>query len=265
MQPGNLSPGPARKSSLSPFLAFALALFSACPSEEKPPLPPRDGPLGARRCSALPGRKNPKRPVFTRPFDGQFPVYSLFDHDTPGEFRPAEAGSNELSYCGIDMLGLPEGHEGYTWGLAVGTPLSAVADGEVIHAGADAEFFCLLPKFKRSVDDQLSVHVKHDGLGQVGYVTVYQHLGKVEVKPGDRVTAGQRLGTSGQSGCANEPQFYFGVQRLTGTQTGKPAFVDPYGWDGPQVDPWAKHPKGAQSQYLWIDGEAPSLIGRVKK
>jgi murein DD-endopeptidase MepM/ murein hydrolase activator NlpD len=248
------------------FVASALLLLCACPKDDddKPVMPTRDGPLGARRCSAEPGRKNPRRPVFSRPFQGEFPVFNLFDHETPGAYKPFNSGNNELSYCGIDMLGLMEGFEGYTWGMPMGTAINAVADGEVVHAGNDDEFFCLLPEFKRSVSDQLSVHVKHEGLAQLGFITIYQHLSKVDVKEGDRVTAGQKLGASGRSGCATEPVFYFGVLRLMGTKTGKPTSVDPYGWDGPRMDPWQEKDKGTQSFYLWKDGEAPKLGGRVK-
>lgn len=246
-------------------LAAAVVLLSGCPKDDdKPALPPRDGPLGARRCSAEPGRKNPRKPVFSRPFQGEYPVFNLFDHQTPGEFKPFDSGNNELAYCGIDMLGLMEGFEGYSWGLPSGTPVSAVADGEVIHAGTDDEFFCLLPEFRRSVSDQLSVHVKHEGLAGMGFITIYQHLSRVDVKVGDRVTEGQKIARSGRSGCATEPVFYFGVLRLMGTKSGKPTSVDPYGWDGPRADPWADKPKGAQSFYLWKDGEAPKLGGRIK-
>jgi murein DD-endopeptidase MepM/ murein hydrolase activator NlpD len=248
--------------------AFALVcavLLCGCPKDDdKPPPPPRDGPLGMRRCSGQPGRKNPRKPVFVKPFEGDYPVFSLFDHLTPGDFKPFSSGSNELAYCGIDMLGLSEGYEGYAWGLPTGTPVNSVADGEVVHAGMDDEFFCLLPELRRQVSDQISVHVKLEGLAGMGFVTIYQHLKSADVKVGDRVTAGQVLGKSGHSGCATEPLFYFGVLRLMGTKSGKPASVDPYGWDGPRADPWADHPKGAQSVYLWMDGEAPKLQGRIK-
>jgi murein DD-endopeptidase MepM/ murein hydrolase activator NlpD len=242
-------------------LWLALTLL-ACPSEEKKtPLPPRDAPLGARRCSSEPGRKNPRQPVFVRPFDGDFPVFNLFDHQTPGVFKPFDPGNSELSYCSIDMLGLTEGYEGYSWGLPTGTPIKAVADGEVIHAGADDDFFCVLPEFRRKVSDQLSVRVKHEALG---LVTIYQHLSNIEVKRGDKVTSGQRIGHSGKSGCASEPVFYFGVLKTTDTKTGAPTSVDPYGWDGPRADPWAQDDKGVPSVYLWKDGEAPRLGGRLK-
>ena len=246
-------------------LAVALALaWAGCPSDaDKPRRPPRDGPLGARRCTGAASRKNVKKPLFARPFEGEYPVYNLFDHLTPGEFKPFETGNVEQSYCGIDMLGLTEGFEGYAWGLPLGTPVTTVADGTVVHAGVDDEFFCLLPEFRRSLDDQLSVHVRHEtAIGS--YVTIYQHLRKVSVKDGDAVAEGQVVGQSGQSGCATEPVFYLGVLRLTGTKTGKATSVDPYGWDGPKPDPWAESPKGAQSYYLWKEGEAPRLEGRVR-
>jgi hypothetical protein len=35
--------------------------------------------------------------------------------------------------------------------------------------------------------------------------------------------------------------------------------VDHYGWDGPGPDPWAESERGEHSDYLWIDGEAPTL------
>jgi murein DD-endopeptidase MepM/ murein hydrolase activator NlpD len=245
-------------------LACALSL-SACPKDDgKPPPPPRDAPLGVHRCTAQAGKKNVRKAIFQKPFDGDFPVYNLFDHETPGDFKPYSAGSNELSYCGIDMLGLSEGFEGYAWGLPLSTPIMAVADGEVVHAGNDDEFFCLLPEFRRQVSDQLSVHVKHVLKDKTELITIYQHLSKVEVKLGDKIEAGEELGRSGRTGCATEPLFYFGVLRLNGTKTGKPVSIDPYGWDSARADPWADHPKGAQSYYLWEDGEAPRLEGRVK-
>jgi hypothetical protein len=244
-------------------LACAFAL-SACPKEDSNKVPPRDAPLGARRCTALPGKKNVRKQIFQKPFDGEYPVFNMFDHETPGEFRPYSPDSAELAYCGFDMLGLSEGFEGYSWGLPIGTTIVSVADGEVVHAGFDDDFFCPLPEVRKKVTDQLSVHVKHVLKDKTELITIYQHLQKVLVKAGDKVEAGEELGRSGKSGCAIEPLFYFGVLKLNGTKTGKPVSLDPYGWDSTRTDPWAADPKGTQSFYLWEDGEAPRLEGRVK-
>ena len=242
--------------------AMALVLLlAACPAQKSAPPPPaRDGKLGKQRCSSLPGNQNPRLPVLQRPFDLNYPVLFLFDHLTPLEYRGYNAGSKELTYCGLDMLGLPEGHEGYTWSLPVGTPVFPAADGEVTAAGIEADFFC--PLTKQMVSGQMIVELKHEELGGVGFVTTYRHLSKVLVKTGDVLQASQRLGLSGQTGCAQEPQLNFAVKRLTGTRTGRPTVVDPYGWDGPTEDPWAKDPAGSASLYLWKDGQAPTLSGR---
>lgn len=245
-------------------LAFVLALLmlGGCKKEEidKTKLPPRDGRLGARRCTSLPGSRNKVLPVLQRPFDGQHPVFYLFDHETPGVVRPYDPASKETAYCGLEMFGLLEGIEGYSWGLPFRTPVLAAADGEVIASGTVQEYFC--PLLGKMVENEQYVAIRHEDLGSVGFMTEYRSLDSITVRVGDKVEAGKRIGLSGKSGCVSEPLVYFVVKRLTGTKTGKPTPVDPYGWDGTSPDPWAKHPEGAQSVYLWKEGEAPTLGGR---
>jgi murein DD-endopeptidase MepM/ murein hydrolase activator NlpD len=240
-------------------LALPLGLATGCPSKEAPPPPPRDGRLGVQRCSGKPGQHNRVNPVLQRPFDGQYAVLNVFDHDlptVPGQHH-ASATEQELSYCGLQALGMADGFSGYAFAMPTNTPVLALAEGEVIAAGVQPPFAC--PLTMRTVEDQLTVYVRHDGLGGVGYITRLTHLAKVLVRPGDHVVAGQRVGLSGQSGCALTPLLYLEVKKLTGTRTGAPVVVDPYGWDGPGPDPWASHERGSPSEYLWIAGEAPTL------
>jgi hypothetical protein len=255
---------PHRARAVVKALVAALGLsLSGCPKDEAPkPLPPREGKLGAQRCSGQPGPKNTVLPVLQRPFDGHYPVLNLFDHDLPlvSDLKPVLEGDKELTYCGIDALGLAEGFSGYAYAMPEGTPIFAAADGEVVRAGPATPFNCVLTH--RMVDDQLEVVVEHTTLGSIGYVTHYAHLAKLTVKPGDKVVAGQRVGVAGKSGCATTSALYFEVRRLTGTNSGRPAVVDPYGWDGPGPDPWATHERGAPSLYLWKPGEAPTLKSR---
>jgi murein DD-endopeptidase MepM/ murein hydrolase activator NlpD len=234
----------------------------ACPQKDKGPAPVRDGPLGAQRCSGQPGPRARLQPVFQRPFDGQYPVFNLFDHDLPkrGTLGPEIKEDQELTYCGVQSLGLIDGYRGYAFATPIGTPILAPADGEVEEAGLQEPFAC--PITMRVVDNQLSVSVRHDTLGGVGYKTRFSHLQKILVKAGDKVVAGQRIALSGSSGCAAAPVTGMEVLRLTGTSTGSPVVVDPYGWDGVGVDPWSKHPEGSESLYLWKTGEAPTLRSR---
>jgi hypothetical protein len=241
-------------------LAVLLALCACKEKPTPPPLPPRDGRLGARRCSSLPGPKNKQLPILQRPFDNQYPVFYLFDHDVPGDVKPYDPAAKELAYCGLEMFGLLEGMDGYSWGLPANTPVLAAQEGVVTFAGKQSEYFC--PIIGKMVDSELVVEVRHEGLGTVGYQTTYRSLNKVVVKSGEHVKAGQRLGLSGASGCVTEPLLFFVVHKLTGTRTGKPTVVDPYGWDYSAADPWEKEPTGSQSMYLWMPDEAPTLGGR---
>ncbi len=233
--------------------------LGACKKDEPAVVLRRDGALGAQRCSGRPGPKNRLNPVLQRPFDGQYPVYRLFDHDLP-EPRAVDSkreSDTELTWCGLVALGLDDGSTGYAFGLPMDTPVLSAADGEVVSAGVKAPWACA--RTHRIVDDEQWVEVRHDGLGGVGFLTRYSALSKVVVTSGDKVVAGQRLGLSGQSRCARLPALEFEVLRLTDTRTGRPAVVDPYGWDGPGPDPWAESEHGVRSDWLWIDGEAPTL------
>jgi murein DD-endopeptidase MepM/ murein hydrolase activator NlpD len=237
-------------------------VLAGCPKDEaaRPPPPPRDGRLGKQRCTGQPAATNKRLAVFQAPFDGKFPAIQFFDHQTPGDFRAFDMGSKQLSYCGIELLGAPEGYEGYLWAMPVGTPIFPVADGVVTAAGVEPDVFC--PLTKELVSGQQVVEVRHDALGGIGFVTTYRHLSQVLVKAGDKVEAAKRIGLSGKTGCASEPVLFFSVKRLSGTKTGKPTWVDPYGWDGPGQDPWAGEAEGATSLHLWKDGEAPGLGSR---
>jgi murein DD-endopeptidase MepM/ murein hydrolase activator NlpD len=238
-------------------VSLPLAL-TGCQKAEVPRLG-REARLGVQRCSGQPGSHNQVLPVLQRPFDGHYPVLNVFDHDLPIVFdlKPIVEGDKELSYCGIEALGLAEGFRGYAFAMPDGTPVFAAADGEVVRAGPAPAFNCVLTH--RMVHDQLEVDIEHPTLGNIGFRTHYSHLSKLTVKVGESVVAGQRIGVAGHSGCATTSALSFEVRRLTGTNDGRPAVVDPYGWDGPSPDPWARDSRGAPSLYLWKPNEAPTL------
>jgi murein DD-endopeptidase MepM/ murein hydrolase activator NlpD len=61
-----------------------------------------------------------------------------------------------------------------------------------------------------------SVYLDHGG----GLITMYFHLGRVDVGPGQHVTRGSVLGVVGATGRATGPHLHFGVR-----------------WHGARVDP----------------------------
>ncbi len=192
--------------------------------------------------------------LFDRPFAGQPGVSNVFDHQYPD--RPTGKGYSLTYRAGQFWFG-NEGHSGWDWMLARGTDVFAVADGEVVSAGVVPPFFCPLPGFGRVVSDQLAVEVLVAAPDGTRFRIGYHHLDRVDVQAGQRVRQGQVVGRSGNTGCSVGPHLHLEVVRLDGTNSGSPARVDPYGWEGPFPDPWAQHPEGAPSVWLWKPGAAP--------
>ncbi len=85
-------------------------------------------------------------------------------------------------------------HAGIDFAVPVGTPVRAAAAGIVVEAG---DYF-----FNGN-----SVYIDH---GQ-GLVTLYCHLDRIEVLPGEPVAAGQVIGLSGNTGRTSGPHLHWTV------------------------------------------------------
>lgn len=90
------------------------------------------------------------------------------------------------------ILGVWKKHEGVDYAAPTGTPVRSVADGVVEFAGVQRGFGNV-------------VILKHRN----NHSTVYAHLSRINVRPGQSVSQGQNVGALGASGWATGPHLHF--------------------------------------------------------
>ena len=131
---------------------------------------------------------------------------------TDGHFilqRPIHPPGNGLvdaSYrYGSTANGTREPHHGVEFPNASGTPVHAAAGGMVLFAGADKEaIYTPWPNFYGNL-----VVIEHaDDL-----FTLYAHLSRIDVSPGQKVSAGDRIGEVGRTGSAIGSHLHFEVRQ----------------------------------------------------
>lgn len=83
-------------------------------------------------------------------------------------------------------------HLGTDYGAPTGTPVRSVGDGSVVFSGWQNGYGNV-------------VRVQHSG----GRETVYAHLSRVDVRKGQRIGQGDRLGAVGATGWATGPHLHF--------------------------------------------------------
>jgi len=98
-------------------------------------------------------------------------------------------------------------HAGLDMAVARGTPVKASAQGQVL--AVDDYFF-----------NGRTIFVDHGN----GLITMYCHLERIDVKPGDTVRKGQRIGLSGKTGRATGPHLHWSVV-LNGVMVDPELFV----------------------------------------
>ena len=134
--------------------------------------------------------------------------------------------------CGVSKFLCYDGHPGFDYPVPAGTPVYAAAEGIASFPDSypgimDAQFFN-------------AIEIDHHN----GYKTYYVHLSEQLIAPGQRVSRGQLIGSSGNVGSPGFYHLHFEVQ-----YQGVP--VDPYGWKGDGSDPYQR----AVNVELWAPGD----------
>jgi hypothetical protein len=144
------------------------------------------------------------------PCDPLLEAYCLLDADLPLDrpARPPASDNIDPTYLfGTTQFGERQPHYGVEFVNSTGTPVYAAAGGRVVVAGDDqAALYSPWPNFYGNL-----VILEHDIHGQVVY-TLYAHLSRLEVVPGEWVPAGTRIGEVGASGSALGSHLHFEVR-----------------------------------------------------
>ena len=114
-----------------------------------------------------------------------------------GWYLPAQRG---WLTCGV---GCYTGHHAVDFGMSVGTPLYAAAAGKVVYIETGFTGFV-----EGSFGNMVAITHMVDG---VPYVSIYAHMTRVDVSPGDIVIGGEQIGISGETGEAYGPHLHLEI------------------------------------------------------
>lgn len=128
----------------------------------------------------------------------------------PKFIRPINGGRLTSSFGrrNAPTKGASTYHQGVDWAIANGSKVVAAASGTVTKAGwTSSGGYC--------------VYINHGD----GKETRYKHLSKVLVKVGQKVSQGQQIAKSGNTGVSTGPHLHFEI-RLNGTAVNPLKYID---------------------------------------
>ena len=201
-------------------------------------------------CAPAAATAQTRLEIFDRPFAGEYPVASTFDHDLPILFE--DRNNYFLNACG-QRVRRNNGHTGYDWPMPTGTLLLAVADGRIVRAEQEPVTCGRRPGPGAKV---VVIETRPNTTDVIR--ASYGHLDRIDVAVGDTVRVGDVIGASGNTGCSDSPHLHFQAARML---EGREVVIDPYGWHSQTLtDPWSADKRGANSLWLWRPGAAPRLF-----
>lgn len=145
------------------------------------------------------------QPAFSASVPSIAPTPPIAPHAPLATWRYPLDQPRITSLYGVVSPSVPKGHHGIDLAAPRGTPVLAVAAGTVLEAAFDAAW---------------GHYVRVDHGADTSSLLI--HLDRIDVAPGQRVKAGDLLGTSGASGKATGPhlhlEYWEGRQRLDPVQ-----------------------------------------------
>lgn len=159
------------------------------------------------RAEAAPKAEAPQKIAAVAPAQPEPVKASVREPDTTASIAPAApvaaSGASTSNFRWpargrvISSFGGGGANEGINIAVPEGTPVKAAGDGVVAYAGSEVKGYGNL------------VLIRHDN----GYVSAYANNGQIDVKRGQRVSRGQSIAKSGQTGNVTSPQLHFEIRK----------------------------------------------------
>lgn len=194
---------------MKPFLLLTLTAFFLIACTPMPAAPESHLPVSTATLLVEP---TPTRmpvptatPITCNPLVAQFCILEgNFIFQRP--IHPPDNNAVAAMYrFGSTANGTREPHHGVEFVNALGTPVYAAAQGEVIFAGPDTE--AVYSPWSGFYGNFIVIRHMDD------LFTLYAHLVTLEVSEGQKVKAGQRIGEVGRSGAAIGSHLHFEVRQ----------------------------------------------------
>jgi murein DD-endopeptidase MepM/ murein hydrolase activator NlpD len=144
---------------------------------------------------------------------------------SPLKFSRVSSGFTHARFHPILKTTRP--HLGVDYAAPVGTPVRASGGGVVTRAGWDGGY-------------GKTVRIRHPN----GYQTLYGHLSRINVKPGQRVEQAEIIGAVGTTGLSTGPHLDYRM-----TKNG--AFIDPRKLKSPRAEPILASERGTFEAERW--------------
>jgi murein DD-endopeptidase MepM/ murein hydrolase activator NlpD len=166
------------------------------PGKASPDVIPLDGPAPPKQAAAAPPPATSAPPVAATLTPPSAPPAAAQASASPSSGRfPWPVRGRVLANYGNTPGG---GHnDGINIAAPRGTPVHAIDGGTVVYAGNEVKGYGNI------------LLIRHSD----GWISAYAHLGDVEAKQGETITAGQVIGKVGDSGGVAEPQLHFELRR----------------------------------------------------
>jgi murein DD-endopeptidase MepM/ murein hydrolase activator NlpD len=253
---------PADHTSTPEVVAAAERTATARPTET-PPQPPPAAAQQRTTAAETPTAAPTRLPVPTLCTAGQciYPGTLLLDRPIAPPYNDQVDGSYRF---GSTQDKKRDPHHGVELLNPQGTPVLAAADGVVVVAGDDTQ--TLYSRYLNYYGNL--VVLQHDLPPDVLHgapafptpvYTLYAHLSKILVEPGQKVTQGQQIGEVGMTGGATGSHLHFEVRLGENTY---PASRNPELWLRPALDDSGR-PKGALAVRVLDDQGQPVAVNDV--